>query len=82
MFDLGALGGLGAGALGATNPMSALGALGQNPLTGGGSSASNGDQTFNADSKFGGLNYGGEGVSPWLLFGLVGLGVAYMVLKK
>ena len=79
MVGLGALGGLGAGALGATNPMSALGA---NPLTGGGSSASNGDQTFNADSKFGGLNYGGEGVSPLLIFGLVGLGVAYMVLKK
>ncbi|TMP70542.1 hypothetical protein CWB76_10200 [Pseudoalteromonas sp. S1609] len=78
MVGLGALGGLGTGALGATNPMSALGA---NPLTGGGSSAKNGDQTFNSNATFGGLNYGGTGVNPWLIAGIAGLALVYMLKK-
>ena len=78
MVGLGALGGLGAGAMGAANPMSALGGGG---MTGGGSSAENGDQTFNSTAKFGGLNYGGTGVSPWLIAGLAGLVLVYMLKK-
>lgn len=43
--------------------------------SGGASGAKNGDQTFGSTTSFGGLNYGGTGVSPWL----VGLGVAAVV---
>lgn len=81
MVGLGALGGIGAGALGATSPMNALSALGNNPLTGGGSSATNGDQTFNNNAKFGGLTYGNTGVNPWLIAGLASLVLVYMLKK-
>jgi hypothetical protein len=78
MVGLGALGGMGAGALGAANPMSALGG----GMTGGGSSASNGDQGFDSTATFGGLNYGGTGVNPWLVGGLVVAALATVYLLK
>ncbi|MEZ7278675.1 hypothetical protein [Pseudoalteromonas sp. 68 DY56-GL68] len=77
MVGLGALGGMGAGALGAMNPMSALGG----GMTGGGSSATSGDQGFDSNATFGGLNYGGTGVNPWLIAGLAGLALVYMLKK-
>jgi hypothetical protein len=39
--------------------------------SGGASAAKNGDQTFGSTTHFGGLNYGGEGVSPWLIGAIV-----------
>ena len=48
--------------------------------SGGHASSGNGDQSFGSTTTFGGLNYGGEGVSPWLLIGLAV--VAVYVLKS
>ncbi|WP_171037518.1 MULTISPECIES: hypothetical protein [unclassified Pseudoalteromonas] len=49
--------------------------------SGGASSAKNGDQSFGASTTFGGLNYGGTGVNPWLLFGLAGLALVFIMKK-
>ncbi|WP_282131403.1 hypothetical protein [Pseudoalteromonas aliena] len=50
-------------------------------VSGGASSAKNGDQSFGASTTFGGLNYGGTGVNPWLLFGLAGLALVFIMKK-
>jgi len=49
--------------------------------SGGASSATAGDQTFGSTTHFGGLNYGGTGVNPWLLFGLAGLALVFIMKK-
>jgi len=52
------------------------------PISGGGSGASNGDTTFSANAKFGGLNYN-KGLNPWLVGGLVAMSlIAFVMLKK
>ncbi len=58
------------------------------PTGGGGYSASggdatsgNGDQSFGSTTSFGGLNYGGTGVSPWLIAGIVGV-IAFVMMNK
>ncbi|SJN25501.1 hypothetical protein [Pseudoalteromonas sp. JB197] len=50
-------------------------------VSGGASSAENGDQSFGSTTNFGGLNYGGTGVSPWLLFGIAGLALVFIMKK-
>ena len=42
-------------------------------------SSGNGDQAFGSTTNFGGLNYGGTGVSPWLIGGMAIL--AFMAFK-
>ncbi len=49
--------------------------------SGGDATSGNGDQSFGSSTTFGGLNYGGTGVSPWLLLGLAGL-AAVVLLKR
>lgn len=50
--------------------------------SGGDASSGNGDQSFGSTTSFGGLNYGGEGVSPWLIFGIAAAAlIAFKVIK-
>lgn len=65
-----------------------IGALGA--AAGGGMSASggdatsgNGDQSFGSTTNFGGLNYGGTGVSPLMIVGIAAIAaVAFVMVNR
>ena len=51
--------------------------------SGGDATSGNGDQAQNNSTSFGGLNYGGTGVSPILIGGIVVAAlVAFVMLRK
>lgn len=56
---------------------------GSMPITGGAATATVGDQRFEGQASFGGINNGGTGVNPWLLAGLAVLVVVgYVAVKR
>ncbi|MAD77121.1 MAG: hypothetical protein CML20_20450 [Rheinheimera sp.] len=70
------------GGLGALGSITGGAPISGSPMTGGGSSAKNGDQLFKSNATFGGLNYGGTGVNPLLVGGLVVAALATVYLLK
>jgi len=65
--------------------MGGLGAMagGGMSASGGDATSGNGDQSFGSTTNFGGLNYGGTGVSPWMIVGLAGLAaIAYIMVNR